>query len=59
MAKNVSTRKGNVKNKRSHSLRATKTLQQLNKQVVRDENGNKVRRSVKEIRASRKMEKAA
>lgn len=59
MAKNVSTRKGNVKNKRSHSLRATKTLQNLNLQVVRDENGNKVRRSVKEIRSSRKMEKAA
>lgn len=59
MAKNVSTRKGNVKNKRSHSLRATKTLQNLNLQVVRDENGNKVRRSVKEIRTSRKMEKAA
>ena len=59
MAKNVSTRKGNVKNKRSHSLRATKTRQNLNKQVVRDENGNKVRRSVKEIRSSRKMEKAA
>lgn len=59
MAKNISTRKGNVKNKRSHSLRATKTLQNLNLQVVRDENGNKVRRSVKEIRASRKMEKAA
>lgn len=59
MAKNVSTRKGNVKNKRSHSLRATKTLQNLNKQVVRDENGNKVRLSVKEIRTRRKMEKAA
>ena len=59
MAKNVSTRKGNVKNKRSHSLRATLTKQNLNLQVVRDENGNKVRRSVKEIRASRKMEKAA
>ena len=59
MAKNVSTRNGNVKNKRSHSLRATKTLQHLNLQVVRDENGNKVRRSVKEIRSSRKMEKAA
>jgi len=59
MAKNVSTRKGNVKNKRSHSLRATLTRQNLNLQVVRDENGNKVRRSVKEIRTSRKMEKAA
>ena len=59
MAKNVSTRKGNVKNKRSHSLRATLTKQNLNLQVVRDENGNKVRRSVKEIRTSRKMEKAA
>ena len=59
MAKNVSTRKGNVKNKRSHSLRATLTKQNLNLQVVRDENGNKVRRSVKEIRSSRKMEKAA
>lgn len=59
MAKNVSTRKGNVKNKRSHSLRATKTLQNLNKQVVRDEDGKKVRLSVKEIRTRRKMEKAA
>ena len=59
MAVKATTRKGNVKNKRSHSLRATKTLQNLNLQVVRDENGNKVRRSVKEIRSSRKMEKAA
>lgn len=59
MAKNVSTRKGNVKNKRSHSLRATKTLQNLNKQVVRDEDGKKVRLSVKEIRTRRKMEKVA
>ena len=59
MAKNVSTRKGNVKNKRSHSLRATLTRQNLNLQVVRDEDGTKVRRSVKEIRTSRKMEKAA
>ena len=59
MAKNVSTRKGNVKNKRSHSLRATKTLQNLNKQVVRDEDGKKVRLSVKEIRTRRKIEKVA
>ena len=44
MAKNVSARKGNVKNKRSHSLRATLTKQNLNLQ---------------EIRTSRKMEKAA
>ena len=59
MAKNISARKGNVKNKRSHSLRATLTKQNLNLQVVRDENGNKVRRSVKEIRTSKKKEKAA
>ena len=59
MAKNVSSRKGNVKNKRSHSLRATRTLQKLNLQPDRDENGKKVRRSVREIRNKRKMEKAA
>ena len=35
MATNVSNRKGNVKNLRSHSLRATKKRQKLNLQVVR------------------------
>ena len=35
MATNVSNRTGNVKNLRSHSLRATKKRQKLNLQVVR------------------------
>ena len=47
MATNVSNRTGNVKNLRSHSLRATKKRQKLNLQVVRLENGKKVK--LKEI----------
>jgi len=35
MAVNVSKRKGNVKNKRSHALNATKTRQNLNSQIYR------------------------
>lgn len=59
MAVNVSTRKGNVKNKRSHALNATKTRQNINLQVCRLEDGTKVRRSAKEIRTIKKNEKAA
>ncbi len=58
MAKNVSTRKGNVKNLRSHACNATKSTQKINSQVIR-ENGKKVRRSVSEIRTMRKNEKTA
>lgn len=59
MAVNISTRKGNVKNKRSHALNATKTRQNINLQVCRLEDGTKVRRSTKEIRTMKKNEKAA
>ena len=54
MAVNVSKRKGNVKNIRSHALNATKKRQNLNLQVYRLEDGTKVRLSTKEIRTLRK-----
>ena len=59
MAVNITTRKGNVKNKRSHALNATKTRQNLNLQVYRLEDGTKVRLSAKEKRIKNKNEKAA
>ena len=59
MAVNISGRKGNVKNIRSHALNATKTRQNVNLQVCRDENGKKVRLTTKEIRNSKKNKKAA
>ena len=59
MAKNVSTRKGNVKNKRSHALNATKTRQNLNLQVYRLDDGSKVRISTKEKRTLKKNQEAA
>ena len=59
MAVNISNRVGNVKNKRSHALNATKSRQDLNLQVYRLEDGTKVRLSAKEIRTLNKNEKAA
>lgn len=59
MAVNVSRRKGNVKNIRSHALNATKTKQNINLQVYRLEDGTKVRLSTKEIRTLKKNEKTA
>ena len=59
MAVNITTRKDNVKNKRSHALNATKKRQNLNLQVYRLEDGTKVRLSAKEIRTLNKNEKAA
>lgn len=59
MAVNVSCRKGNVKNKRSHALNATKERQKLNLQVVRLDDGSKVRMSVNEKRTALKNQKAA
>ena len=50
MAVNVTSRTGNVKNKRSHALNATKQRQKLNLQVVRLDDGSKVRMSTKEKR---------
>lgn len=59
MAVNVTSRKGNVKNMRSHALNATKKRQNLNLQVYRLEDGTKVRISAKEKRTLLKNEKAA
>ncbi len=59
MAVNVSNRVGNVKNKRSHALNATKTRQNLNLQVYRLDDGSKVRLSTKEKRTLLKSKKAA
>ena len=59
MAVNVTTRKDNVKNMRSHALNATKKRQNLNLQVYKLEESTKVRLSTKEIRTLKKNEKAA
>lgn len=59
MAVNVSNRRGNVKNLRSHALNATKKRQNVNLQVYRLEDGTKIRLSTKEIRTLKKQEKAA
>ena len=59
MAVNVTTRKDNVKNMRSHALNATKKRQNINLQVYKLEDGTKVRLSTKEIRTLKKNEKAA
>ena len=59
MAVNISGRKGNVKNIRSHALNATKTRQNINLQVYKLDDGTKVRLSTKEIRTLNKNEKAA
>lgn len=59
MAVNITTRKDNVKNIRSHALNATKKRQNLNLQVYRLEDGTKVRLSAKEIRTLSKNEKTA
>ena len=59
MAINMTARKDNVKNKRSHALNATKKRQNLNLQVYKCDNGKKVRLSAKEIRTLSKNEKAA
>ena len=58
MALNVSSRKPN-KNKRirSHALNTTNSTQKLNLQVVRLEDGSRVRISTKEARTLRKAEK--
>lgn len=59
MAKNVTDRTGNVKNKRSHALNSTKARQNLNLQVQRLADGTKVRKSTKEIRTEKKNQAAA
>ena len=60
MAINISSRKPN-KNKRirSHALNTTNSTQALNLQVVRLEDGTRVRVSAKEARTLRKAEKVS
>ncbi len=57
MAVNVTSRKPNFKNTRSHALNATRKKQGLNLQVVRLDNGEKVRVSNKELRTAKKASK--
>jgi len=59
MAVNISKRTGNVKNKRSHALNATKIRQNLNLHVFRLADGTKTRLSTKEKRTLLKNQKAA
>lgn len=59
MAKNVTNRKPNVKNLRSHALNSTKKKQGLNLQVVRLENGKRIRMSVKDKKSILKNQKVA
>jgi len=59
MAVKATTRKGNVKNIRSHALNATKKRQKVNLQVYRLDDGSKVRLSVKEIKDLNKQKKSA
>ncbi len=48
MAKNLSCKKPNSANKRSHACNSTKTQQKPNLQVVRLEDGTRVRISARE-----------
>lgn len=60
MAINISNRKPNKRKRiRSHALNTTNSTQKLNLQVVRLENGTRVRFSAKEARTLRKAEKVA
>lgn len=54
MAVKVTGKKPLFGNKRSHALNATRKKQGVNLQVVRLEDGTKVRLSAREIRTSRK-----
>lgn len=58
MAINISRRKPNKRKRiRSHALNTTNSTQNLNLQVVRLEDGSRVRISAKEARTFRKAEK--
>lgn len=59
MAVNISDRKPNFKNIRSHALNSTKKKQGLNKVVVRDVNGKKFRITAKELRTLKKDQQIA
>ncbi len=56
MAKKVTSKKPLSGNSRSHALNATKKQQKPNLQVVRLEDGTKIRLSAREIRNLRKQE---
>ena len=56
MAIKVTNKKPITGNKRSHALNATKMQQKPNLQVVRLEDGTKVRMSAREIRNMRKQQ---
>ncbi len=57
MAVKATTRRPSFGNLRSHSVRATRHKQKLNLQVVRLEDGSKVRLTTREMRTLRKAEK--
>ena len=58
MAVNISNRRPNLRKRlRSHALNTTNSTQKLNLQVVRLEDGTRVRISSKEARALRKADK--
>ena len=54
MAKKVTSKKPLTGNSRSHALNATKRQQKPNLQVIRLEDGTKIRMSAREIRSLRK-----
>lgn len=57
MAIKMTSRKPNTANKRSHALNSTKKQQKLNLQVVRLNDGTKIRLSAREIRTLNKGNK--
>lgn len=60
MATNCSFQKPNMKKrKRSHALNTTNSVQKLNLQIVRLDDGRKIRMTAKEKKTFMKNEKAA
>ena len=59
MAKKVTSKKPLTGISRSHALNATKRQQKPNLQVIRLEDGTKIRMSAREIRSLRKQDKQA
>ena len=59
MAKKVTNKKPLSANSRSHALNIAKRQQKPNLQVIRLEDGTKIRMSAREIRTMRKQDKQA
>ena len=59
MAIKVTNKKPLTGNSRSHALNATKRQQKPNLQVIRLEDGTRIRMSAREIRSLRKQDKKA